>query len=209
MIIGFCGAAGSGKDTAGAAIIEHLEFKKLSFAAPLKRFLCLLFGWSMSSWESLEWKETPNAAANGRTPREVAQWFGTDFMRARIDPDFWVNKAVDGLEPGDKHVVTDVRFPNEARAIRAHGGVLIYVTCIGREVATDHAGHESEAWLPWLDLYVDCKIAAEFGAIDRLKEAAVNVVENYIIGSVPRFDPSPELLAALKRVETRVINSLS
>lgn len=200
MIVGMSGAAGSGKDTAGAALIDHLEFRKKSFAAELKRILCDIFFWKMEDWESLEWKETPNPTANGKTPRQVAQWFGTDFMRDRIDPDFWVKRAVSQLSD-DRVVFTDVRFPNEAMAIREAGGILVFVQCVGRESGTDETGHESEAWLPWLDMYADVKIEAAFGAIDRLKEAAVNVVENYLQGNVPRFEPSVVLAEALADVE--------
>jgi hypothetical protein len=208
MIIGLCGAAGSGKDTAGAAIIHGIrDYEKLSFAAPMKGFLCQLFGWEMYQWESLEWKERPNPSANGRTPRQVAQWFGTDFIRERIDTDFWVKRAMIGMR-GMRRVVTDVRFPNEARAIRDNDGILLYVRCIGREVATDHAGHQSEAWLPWLKEFADCEIAAEFGRIDELKEAAVNVALNYLEGNTPRFDPSEAYQSELDELESRIASTL-
>lgn len=211
MIVGFCGAAGSGKDSAAKALIEQLGFVKISFAGALKSALNGLFGWKMENWDSLEWKETPNAACYGLTPRVVAQTFGTDWGRNTINRNLWVDIAMRNASEehyafGKNHVFTDVRFPNEAAAIRAAGGILIYVTCVDRPSGTNSDQHESERWLPWLWHYADATIEAAFGQLDGLREAAMNVVENYREGLVPPYKPGAEVLSMLNDIEREMHN---
>lgn len=68
-----------------------------------------------------------------RTPevRRLLQWHGTD-LRRREDPDYWVRRGLDAarasLENGSAVAFTDVRFPNEAEALAAAGGIVIRVT---------------------------------------------------------------------------------
>lgn len=206
MIVGFAGAAGSGKDTAAAALIAGMGFRKASFAQHLKDTLDFLFGWE-SDWESLEWKETPNPAAYNLTPREIAQSFGTDWGRNRINDNLWVDRAVLNLSIRSEphHVFTDVRFPNEAAAIRSAGGIIIYVRCEDRmAAATELSNHESEGWQEWLYHYADCDVSARFGEIERLQEAAVNIVDNYINEDLPRYEPGPQVLSLLNDIEHKL-----
>ena len=209
MIVGFCGAAGSGKDTAADALVRHADYYKHSFAGPLKRALDRIFQWE-PNWESLEWKETPRPEAFNKTPRELAQSLGTDWGRKMVNDSIWVNSAIaeavgDMLNYGHNVVFTDVRFPNEAAAIRAQGGVLIFVTCIDRMTGTNSNQHESEQWNEWLYMYADCEISAAFGAVQQLQEAALNVVENYQRGDAPRYEPSAEVLSMLNDIAEKVM----
>lgn len=188
MIVGFCGAAGSGKDTAAEVLREQKSFVPMSFAATIKGVLCMIFNWTGDEWQDLKWKETPNDHCFGKTPREIAQSFGTDWGRNMVHPDIWVQLTMRMIKeaPAMSWVFTDVRFPNEAQAIRDAGGILIFVKCTDRETGTEFSEHESEAWLPWLELFADTTIEAPLGEIDFLQEAALNVVENYAYGHVPR-----------------------
>lgn len=76
------------------------------------------------------------------TPRKLLQLLGTDCGREIIHPKIWVNalfadytEAYRGLpseyESGMKSfpnwIITDVRFPNEAQAVKDRGGVVIRV----------------------------------------------------------------------------------
>ena len=69
-----------------------------------------------------EWSATP------RSPRNVMQWWGTEYRRAEQEH-YWATKVAIRISqclPGgqDRWVITDCRFPNEARAIRSIGGEL-------------------------------------------------------------------------------------
>ena len=76
------------------------------------------------------------------TPRKLLQLLGTECGRDIIHPNIWVNALFAdyklskplGLEGHDwsegnlpKWIITDVRFPNEAQAIKDRGGIVIRV----------------------------------------------------------------------------------
>lgn len=204
MIVGICGAAGSGKDTAGAALIKELGYAKSSFANKLKKMLCLLFGWTMDQWEDAEWKEAPQAEAFGLSPRELAQTLGTEWGRKMVHEDIWVRAAL--RSTAERTVFTDVRFPNEAHAIRDAGGVLIYATCINSHTLTEHTAHLSERWQPWLLLFADALISAERGEIEQLQHAAASTVLDFMRGDAKRFVPCQSIQQQLDRIEAEVLN---
>jgi hypothetical protein len=79
--------------------------------------------------------------------RALLQRLGTEGGRENLGADVWVNAAMARIaEHGGPAVITDVRFPNEADAIRAAGGILVRIT---RDDAEPIAGaaHSSETAL--------------------------------------------------------------
>jgi hypothetical protein len=138
MIVGLVGFMGSGKGTAGDILASH-GFKRDSFAAPVKDAAAAIFGWDRALLEgdtdvSRKFRETPCpfwSEVYGRplTPREVLQKMGTEAGRNVFHPDLWTRAlerrvTTDG---SDKHVITDVRFPNEMKLVRELGGIVIEV----------------------------------------------------------------------------------
>lgn len=77
------------------------------------------------------------------TAREFLQFFGTEICRKMYAP-VWVNATINKIknEGSLLSIVSDVRFPDEADAIKAAGGKLIKLT---RAVFSD--GHSSETSL--------------------------------------------------------------
>lgn len=61
------------------------------------------------------------------TPRKLLQLLGTEAGRKIIHPNIWVNSLFSDYEPHSKWIITDVRFPNEAEAIKERGGIVIRV----------------------------------------------------------------------------------
>lgn len=71
------------------------------------------------------------------TPREILQLIGTECGREIIHPNLWVNSLFSeykNINPGPTReliypnwIITDTRFPNEAKAIKDRGGILIRV----------------------------------------------------------------------------------
>lgn len=152
-LIGLTGPAGCGKDTVGSLINARYGHEPKALAAPLKRALNTMFGWTMRQWDDREWKER-TIPHLGKSPREMAQTLGTEWGRNLVHNDVWVLAAL-GNEPDDSRVViTDVRFDNEARAIRSRGGVVL---CIWRDGCSPVAAHSSEAGVndELIDWYVD------------------------------------------------------
>ena len=75
------------------------------------------------------------------TPRKLLQLLGTEAGRQIIHPDIWVNALMSGYKKvmrtnANKQpdlfnypnwIITDVRFPNEIKAIKDRGGIVIRV----------------------------------------------------------------------------------
>lgn len=181
MIIGITGLAGSGKDTCADALVERRGFCKISLAAPLKRVCEYVFGWDQERLNGpSERRNEPDPAWGGLTARYALQQLGTDWGR-RMHPDVWVRRCLRDarlrLEPeeGDPRgafpgvVIPDVRFENEAVAIRAAGGKIVRIVRPGAGLTGDAAAHSSEAGVP--DELVDARIL-NTGTLERLQNAA-------------------------------------
>ena len=75
------------------------------------------------------------------TPRLLLQLLGTECGRQIIHPNIWVNSTFIDYKEDCKWIISDVRFPNEAEAIKSKGGILIRINRLGFE---DTGNHESE-----------------------------------------------------------------
>ena len=162
-VIGLVGYARSGKDTVAKFMFEYGGYCRIASADPIKGMIYTLMlhlgfytaekrypGWKREFVE--RHKETE--LMPGFTIRHALQTLGTEWGRDLGHPDIWVQCSIaktkqylhpipgTGKEPS-KVVWTDVRFFNEADAIRELGGQLWYVDRGGPgEVGTTH---ESEA----------------------------------------------------------------
>lgn len=150
--IGICGAAGAGKSTAAERLVARWRFNRVRFAAPLKAMLAAL-GLSAEQLDG-DQKEEPTPLLLGRTPRQAMQWLGTEWGRNLLGPDFWivawqsaVERAGGFYETGkgwDRLIVADdVRFANEAKAIRDRGGIIVRIERPGAG-SSSGSGHASE-----------------------------------------------------------------
>lgn len=140
MIIGIAGKKRSGKDTA-AKVFERLGFTHDSFAAPMRRFVNDILGCELRD----EDKESQIDWLDGMTPRKMLQTLGTEWGRQMIHPDLWVRALMRRAPP--MCVISDVRFENEAAAIRATGGVIVHI--YRRPMMSD--SHVSEAGVKFRD----------------------------------------------------------
>ena len=136
MLIGVVGLISSGKGTVSDRLVEKHGFIKDSFAKSLKDAVASMFNWDRSMLEgdtesSRHWREQPDKFWSEKfgkpiTPRWVLQYFGTEVMRGHMYDAIWVDSCI-GRYKGLKTVIADTRFPNEVKAIRAHGGKIIRV----------------------------------------------------------------------------------
>ena len=134
-VVGLCGFLGAGKDTV-ADYLEQLGFQRASFAGVLKDVVARAFSWPRHLLEgrsafSRAWREQPDEywadalGMPGLTPRTVLQMWGTDVVRKGFHTDFWVRALAHDIalgKYGTRVVVTDCRFPNEVRLLKAMGG---------------------------------------------------------------------------------------
>ena len=146
IVIGIAGPAQSGKSTLAGEFRRLVEFRgqkyaEKPFSGPLKRMLASI-GVDVSDSS----KNAPVPFLDGRiTPRIMMQTLGTEWGRS-LFPHMWLRVWERELDDSVHTVcVPDVRFENEAQAIRELGGVLIHVT---RPVTADMLAvpdHTSEA----------------------------------------------------------------
>lgn len=143
-LIGITGYAGSGKTTAARILVERHKFLQVKFAGPLKAMVrCLGLGDAEIEGNL---KELPSAILGGKTPRHAMQTLGSEWGRDLIHPNLWVNAAMamvdDALDHGGRVVIDDLRFPNEAEAIKSRGGMIVRIQ---RDGVGPVNAHHSEA----------------------------------------------------------------
>ena len=139
MIIGICGLIGAGKDTIADYLVNIHEFRRESFANTLKDAVSAVFGWDRTllegrTREAREWREQVDPWWADRleipnlTPRWVLQYWGTDVLRNHFHDDIWIASLENKLrKTTDDIVISDCRFPNEIKAIKNQGGIVIRV----------------------------------------------------------------------------------
>lgn len=151
LIIGIAGYAGSGKSTVADWLVKEHNFERIKFADGLKDMLRAL-GLS-ESWIEGELKEEPCPLLLGRSPRHAMQTLGTEWGRACIGEDFWVNywtMRVRGRLATSRCfgvVVDDVRYPNELEAVQNLSGVAWWVSRPGVRPSSYHSSEHSLAEL--------------------------------------------------------------
>jgi len=147
MIIGLTGKAGSGKNAVAEVMRHHHGFREEAFADNLKAAAAVIFDLSIVNFYDQKLKEVFNPYWD-MTPREMLQKLGTEACRNTFGGDIWMKSLGSklGQGRGERVVITDVRFENEAAMIRAKGGVVVHVHS-NREskLADGSQAHASEA----------------------------------------------------------------
>ena len=161
-LVGLIGKKRVGKDTFAATLVEEFGFARVAFADPLKDMALTIdpiiqpgdeFRLAEGLRELVEdegWEVVKDAHPEAR---RFLQRLG-DGVR-QFDPEFWLRagmaraddmRAGLGATPsGDWDpefrpvVITDVRYPNEAAAIRVAGGILVRIVRPGVDDGDTHA----------------------------------------------------------------------
>jgi len=196
VIVGLSGYARSGKDTAAAGM-DMWGFKRVAFADKLREFLYVLNPIIQPRYKRAFPAKVPDARVQevidkhgwdgyketpyGPEIRELLQRLGTDCGRQLLYDHVWIDAALGnvGIVAPDPHykstVVTDVRFPNEAMAIKTKGGIVIRITREGIGPANDHPSETALDDWPF-DVVIDNN-----GTIDELVTRVVNAALFHVL----------------------------
>ena len=172
MIIGLSGYARSGKDTVAELLCLNYDYKRVSFADPMRQALYVLspkldnnlrlsdyideYGWEVAK-QNLE-------------VRRLLQVFGTEVGRKQFGSEFWIDIALKDLDNTSLTVISDVRFPNEAEAIKKLGGSIWR---INRHNHSAVNGHPSEHAM---DNYMFNHVIYNDGTLDDLADEVFMLV---------------------------------
>jgi len=179
MIIGITGHARHGKDSTADIIVKHFAYKKHALADVMKEACRVIFGWTDEHLYG-DLKEVIDPRY-GISPRHALQTLGTEWGQYELSKydsfaevtgrKLWVNSLLNRVH-GDT-VISDVRFPHEAEAIRERGGFIIRVN---RDYPVDLT-HESESAVDDIepDFFVD-----NFGTLSDLEILVVSMLKDVI-----------------------------
>lgn len=177
MIIGLTGYAQSGKDTVAEYLVENHGYKRIAFADDIRELLYRMDPLVEGHYhlktlvDSRGWDETKKIPE----VRRMLQSLGVG-AREVFGDNFWVARAmlkINGFQ--DNCVITDVRFRNEAKAIKQYDNAQIWR--IKRDGVGAVNSHISELEM---DEYKVDQILVNRGTIEDLN----NLVESRL-GFVP------------------------
>ena len=156
-LIGFAYRARVGKDTAAYASEATARF---AFADQIRQLAYRLNPYIESAGLRLEEGIDSEGWENMKTIEEVRlflQELGTS-ARDLIHTDIWVRPVLKQAEmmikAGHPVAITDVRFPNEAIAIKRAGGTLVKINRPDVAVLEHPSEHALDDWDQW-DLVID------------------------------------------------------
>lgn len=148
MLLGLNGAAGAGKDTFGFVLRDEFGYHKAAYADKLREALETLDPTIVANGEhhgplpagyrgpvyrglahainEYGW-EGYKTSPFSMDIRRLIQVMGTEVGRGIAGENVWINATFKGLNLDNNNVITDVRFPNEAEAIKEAGGYIIHI----------------------------------------------------------------------------------
>lgn len=175
MLVGMTGYAQHGKSSAAEVLVREYGFKTMAFADPLRELAETVNPYVFpeaqlpNRYASVVKTFGYEQAKQMGDVRRFLQELGTG-ARDILGPDVWVRAWEHKLaryEQTDNVVVTDVRFPNEADAIRANGGEVWGLVRPGFDNGLG-VDHPSEAFIGQLledaEVYI---MAADFALLVR------------------------------------------
>jgi hypothetical protein len=142
MIIGLMGYAQSGKDTIASILCSEHGYTRIAFADKIRELLydvnpmvgCSPSGYLQDLVNLVGWDQ----AKQEPQVRRLLQDLGVGARKTFGDM-FWVQQALRQVHFEGNFVITDVRFPNEAKAIKTYDNSLLWrIERIGVDAVNDH-----------------------------------------------------------------------
>ena len=162
---------------------EQSDWEIRKFAGKLKDIASHLTGIDIEDFEDQDFKKTYLGKewdyqidqfnpVQKMTVRDFLQKLGTDALRMGLHDNVWVNALMADYDEELNWIITDVRFPNEAQAIKDRDGIIIRVD---RPGVSPINAHPSEIGLD--DWNFDYRIA-NVSDIFSLKETVEQILKH-------------------------------
>jgi len=175
-IITFGYKKGVGKSTAAKFLTTYLRLqgnttKSVSFASKLKDIAHQLYKWGGLQrgvyYETNYQEKEVVLPLIGKSPRQI--WIELGNKVREIHPDTWIQCA---LQPNgiDYIIITDLRFPNEAKAIKEADGKLVKINRPNIPTGTDPAEIELDNWNDWDE------VINNTGSLKDLNDIVINLL---------------------------------
>lgn len=203
LLLGFTGAAGSGKDSCAATLARY-GFRSIAFADELRAEVAQAWRIDLRMLTDRDTKEWPiPALAIGncgegefvrqmygtgedltapRSARWIMQRWGTEYRRAQ-DNDYWTTQVARWISRQrgssvQRLCVTDVRFANEAHLVARLGGHVLRVHRPGLagSLAGETARHVSEQSDAWSPADAPHEVVHNDGDLEHLHAELVRVI---------------------------------
>jgi hypothetical protein len=174
MIIGLSGYAQSGKDTVAELLCLNYNFKRISFALPIRDAVFTLnpllsdnsrvedlvneYGWEVA-------KANPEV-------RRLLQVFGTEVGRNLFGENFWIDQAFKRADEYERVIFSDVRFPNEAHAIEQKGGEVWRINRHNHAPVNHHKSEHA------MDNFMFKHVIYNDGTLDELANQVFELMHN-------------------------------
>ena len=175
MIIGLSGYARSGKDTVAELLCLNYAFKRVAFADPIREAILTLnpkidsithvshrvedYGWEVA-------KQEPEI-------RRLLQVMGTEVGRKMFGENIWIDMAFKQAEQYQQVVIPDVRFTNEADAIKELGGIIWRINRHGLNGINEHRSEHA------MDSYMVDHVIYNDGSLDELSDEVFMSAKKY------------------------------
>lgn len=161
QLVAICGKKRAGKDTLGEFLVTQYGYKRIAFADKVKEgvvtinpVLYSLPGDVQIHLQDLQMRGETAIELCDRLKDEIPEVrrllkaFAHETMQVlfRLES-FWVQQALKDIGEDDdqRYVITDMRYPHEAEAVREKGGVIFRVTRPGHDNDDQHASEQSVA----------------------------------------------------------------
>lgn len=176
MIIGLVGFKQVGKSTAAKYLEDKHKAKRINMKDALVSEIKQNFPDLLAKLADMHMMSVNQLFdVKPELMRALMQNYGTEVRRGD-DQNYWTDRWKESVE-GVKGmiVVDDVRFLNEAKAVREMGGIIVRLTRPDIETGGTHSSETEQ-----LSIEVDETIHCEPGSHQKLYEEMENLIQAYI-----------------------------
>jgi len=142
MLLGISAKKQSGKDEFFKIInkLNNNLFENKKFAGKLKQICSIITGMPIEYFYDHNYYGLFLPEWN-MTIREIQQKIGTDVFRNNLSENTWINALFCDFKKNCNWIITDLRFPNELKTIKDHGGIVVRIE---RDIINNNDNHASE-----------------------------------------------------------------